>query len=193
MKTTAVVLAAGQGTRMHSYLPKVLHPLLGRPLASYSLDAARQATGEQPVAVIGHGADQVRQALGDSAEFVLQEEQLGTAHAVGQAESLLRDVADLVLVTAADMPLLTSQTLEKLIRAQQTHPGRSHCWHPSPPGRGLAAAARPAWTGTGGHRRVHMLHPSSLPSVSSTPESIASPPVVVPAGIARIPFEGNIT
>ncbi|OGO40923.1 MAG: UDP-N-acetylglucosamine diphosphorylase/glucosamine-1-phosphate N-acetyltransferase [Chloroflexi bacterium RBG_16_58_14] len=123
MKTTAVVLAAGQGTRMHSHWPKVLHPLLGLPLASYSLDAARQATGEQPVAVIGHAADQVRQALAGSAEFVLQEPQLGTAHAVQQAEPLLRGVTDLVLVTAADMPLLTRQTLEVLIRTQQTHSG----------------------------------------------------------------------
>ena len=123
MKTTPVVLAAGQGTRMHSHLPKVLHPVLGRPLASYSLEAARQATGEKPVAVIGYGADQVRQVLGDSAEFVFQEPQLGTGHAVQQAEALLRGVTDLVLVTPADMPLLTHQTLERLIGAQQTHRG----------------------------------------------------------------------
>ena len=123
MKTTPVVLAAGQGTRMHSQLPKVLHPLLGRPLASYALDATRQASGEKPVAVIGHGADQVRQALGDSADFVIQQPQLGTGHAVQQAEAALRGRTDLVLVTAADMPLLTRQTLEQLIHAQQAHRG----------------------------------------------------------------------
>jgi bifunctional UDP-N-acetylglucosamine pyrophosphorylase / glucosamine-1-phosphate N-acetyltransferase len=123
MKITAVVMAAGQGIRMKSRMPKILHPLMGRPMAFYSLEAARKATGETPVAVIGFGADDVQNVLGDAARYVVQEQQLGTGHAVQQVASLLRGKADLILVTAADMPLLTFQTLEQLIQAQQAHSG----------------------------------------------------------------------
>ena len=123
MRTTAVILAAGQGTRMRSELPKVLHSILGHPLAWYALEAARKSTGTQPVMVIGHAGETVRQALGEVADYVVQEPQLGTGHAVMQAESLLRGEADLVLVTYADMPLVTSETLSSLIKTQQTHAG----------------------------------------------------------------------
>ncbi|MFZ0532639.1 MAG: bifunctional UDP-N-acetylglucosamine diphosphorylase/glucosamine-1-phosphate N-acetyltransferase GlmU [Anaerolineales bacterium] len=123
MKLSAVILAAGQGTRMKSNLPKVLHSLLGRPMAWYVLEAVRQVTGDRPVMVIGHGADQVRQALGDQAEYVLQEPQLGTGHAVMQAEPLLRGKSDLVLVIYADMPLLTGETLGRLVEEAQSHTG----------------------------------------------------------------------
>jgi len=123
MKITPVVLAAGMGTRMKSDLPKVLHPILGQPLAWYALEAARQATGETPVMVIGHAADQVRQAIGEQARFVIQEPQLGTGHAVMQAEALLRDATDLVLVTYADMPLLRAETLRTLVEKQAAHTG----------------------------------------------------------------------
>lgn len=123
MKISAVILAAGQGTRMRSALPKVLHPVLGKPMASYSVKAASHATGTRPVVVIGHGADGVRQALGDIAEYVVQEPQLGTGHAVQQAETRLRGNTDLVLVTTADMPLLTAETFSALIKAQADHPG----------------------------------------------------------------------
>jgi len=121
MKLSAVILAAGQGTRMKSNLPKVLHPLLGKPMAWYTLEAARQVTGGKLVMVIGHGADQVRQGLGDLAEYVLQEPQLGTGHAVMQAEPVLRGKSDLVLVTYADMPLLTGETLGRLVEVAQVH------------------------------------------------------------------------
>jgi bifunctional UDP-N-acetylglucosamine pyrophosphorylase/glucosamine-1-phosphate N-acetyltransferase len=123
MQTKAVVLAAGQGTRMRSEIPKVLHPLLGHPLAWYALEASRQATQTQPVMVIGHAGEAVRQAFGESADYVVQEPQLGTGHAVMQAESLLRGKADLVLVTYADMPLVTAETLSTLVRKQQAHAG----------------------------------------------------------------------
>jgi bifunctional UDP-N-acetylglucosamine pyrophosphorylase/glucosamine-1-phosphate N-acetyltransferase len=123
MEVRAVILAAGQGTRMRSKLPKVLHPILGKPLVWYSLEAALQASGTKPVIVIGHGAEEVRKSLGDAAEFVLQEEQLGTGHAVRQAESLLRGKSDLVLVTYGDMPALSSNTLTQLIQAQASHAG----------------------------------------------------------------------
>ena len=123
MQTKAVVLAAGQGTRMRSELPKVLHPILGHPLAWYALEASRQATQAQPVMVIGHAGETVRQTLGEVADYVVQEPQLGTGHAVMQAESLLRGQADLVLVTYADMPLVTAETLSTLVIKQQTHAG----------------------------------------------------------------------
>jgi bifunctional UDP-N-acetylglucosamine pyrophosphorylase/glucosamine-1-phosphate N-acetyltransferase len=123
MKIKSVILAAGHGTRMRSSLPKVLHPLLGRPMIWYALETTQTVTGSPPVIVVGHAADQVRQMLGDAAQFMLQEPQLGTGHALRQTESLLRGDAELVLVTTADMPLLTPETLEKLLQAQKEHSG----------------------------------------------------------------------
>lgn len=123
MRTMAVILAAGQGTRMKSNLPKVLHPLLGRPMVDYVVDVASQVTGSRPVLVIGHEAEAVKRAVGNTAETVLQAPQLGTGHAVQQAETRLRDSADLILVAYADMPLLTVETLQSLIQAQDSHGG----------------------------------------------------------------------
>lgn len=123
MDLSAIVLAAGQGTRMRSSLPKVLHPLLGRPMVWYALETAQKVAGTKPVLVIGHGAEQIRQVVGDAARFVLQETQLGTGHAVLQAEPLLKESSTLVMVTYADMPLLSEQTLRKLVEGHQAHPG----------------------------------------------------------------------
>jgi len=124
MNISAVILAAGQGTRMRSNLPKVLHPLAGRSLAWHALETARQVTGAPPVMVVGHGAEAVRSTLGeDAAEYVLQSPQLGTGHAVLQAEPVLRARSGLVLVTYADMPLVTAETLRQLITAHQAHNG----------------------------------------------------------------------
>jgi bifunctional UDP-N-acetylglucosamine pyrophosphorylase/glucosamine-1-phosphate N-acetyltransferase len=103
---------------MHSSVPKVMHPLLGQPIIGYALSAARIATRAKPTVVIGHGADQVRQYAQNAADFALQEQQLGTGHALQQVESSLRGNTDYLLVTTADMPLLTSDTLLNLI---QTH------------------------------------------------------------------------
>ncbi|MER3513954.1 MAG: bifunctional UDP-N-acetylglucosamine diphosphorylase/glucosamine-1-phosphate N-acetyltransferase GlmU, partial [Chloroflexota bacterium] len=86
MHLAVVILAAGQGTRMKSDLPKVLHPLGGHPLVTYSLNAARTLTDAKPVLVVGHGAERVREVVGDQAVLVLQAEQLGTGHALMQAE-----------------------------------------------------------------------------------------------------------
>ena len=128
MQLTSVILAAGQGTRMHSNLPKVLHPLLGRPLVQYALETAGKVTNTPPVLVIGYGADAIRDAvLKDSAgqppRFVIQEPQLGTGHAVQQAQALLQGQSDLILVTYADMPLITIETLEELLHIHQAHTG----------------------------------------------------------------------
>jgi bifunctional UDP-N-acetylglucosamine pyrophosphorylase/glucosamine-1-phosphate N-acetyltransferase len=123
MKVKAVILAAGQGTRMHSSLPKVMHPLLGRPLIEYVLDNAWTATGSKPVVVVGYGAQTIQQSIGERADYVLQEPQLGTGHAVQQVEPLLSADSDLVLVLLGDMPLLRGETVKQIIQAQESHSG----------------------------------------------------------------------
>lgn len=123
MKITPVLLAAGQGTRMKSKLPKMLHKICGQPMVFYALDAARAVSTETPVVVVGHGAEAVQDAVGEAARFVIQEEQFGTGHAVMQAESLLSGQTDLVLVTYGDMPLLRAETVQKLVAAQKANPG----------------------------------------------------------------------
>ncbi|OQY90111.1 MAG: UDP-N-acetylglucosamine diphosphorylase/glucosamine-1-phosphate N-acetyltransferase [Anaerolineae bacterium UTCFX1] len=123
MKVTAVLLAAGQGTRMKSSLPKVLHPLCGKPMAWHVLEALKSATTDKPVVVIGHGADEVKKYLGDSADCVLQEPQLGTGHAAMQAESLLKGKTDFVIITYADMPLLRGETFARLVETQRLNRG----------------------------------------------------------------------
>ncbi len=123
MKVTAVLLAAGQGTRMKSDLPKVLHPLCGKPMVWHVLEALKSATTEKPVVVVGYGAEKVTQYLSDSADCVLQEPQLGTGHAAMQAEHLLKDKSDYVIVTYADMPLLRGETFQRLVETQRLNTG----------------------------------------------------------------------
>jgi bifunctional UDP-N-acetylglucosamine pyrophosphorylase/glucosamine-1-phosphate N-acetyltransferase len=123
MKITAVLLAAGQGTRMKSNLPKMLHPICGQPMVFYALKAAQAASTETPLVVIGHGADAMRKAIGPLANIAVQEQQLGTGHAVLQAEPALKGQTDYVLVTCGDMPLLRVETLQKLVAAQQANQG----------------------------------------------------------------------
>jgi bifunctional UDP-N-acetylglucosamine pyrophosphorylase / glucosamine-1-phosphate N-acetyltransferase len=123
MKVTAVLLAAGQGTRMKSDLPKVLHPLCGMPMLWHVLEALKSATTEKPVVVVGHGAEEVTKYLGDAADCVLQEPQLGTGHAAIQAEPLLKGRTDYVIVTYADMPLLRGDTFKQLVETQRLNTG----------------------------------------------------------------------
>jgi bifunctional UDP-N-acetylglucosamine pyrophosphorylase / glucosamine-1-phosphate N-acetyltransferase len=123
MRVTAVLLAAGQGTRMKSNLPKVLHSVAGKPMIWHALEAISQSTTEKPIVVVGHGADEVTKYLGDSAQTVLQEPQLGTGHAVMQAEALLKGKTDLVVVCYSDMPLLRGETLQKLVETQKNNKG----------------------------------------------------------------------
>ncbi|MCB9133883.1 MAG: NTP transferase domain-containing protein [Anaerolineales bacterium] len=123
LTTVAVILAAGQGKRMQSDLPKILHQVNGRPMIDYSLKAAIAATCEKPVVVVGHKAHLVVEYIGDQAHFVYQEQQLGTGHAVQQAEKLLSSHCKYVLVLSADMPLLTSTTLKYLVDIQKAHSG----------------------------------------------------------------------
>ncbi len=113
MELTAVIMAAGAGKRMHSELPKVLHPLCGMELVRHAMRAA--AFCGKPVVVVGKGAEQVKQALGESAHYALQAEQLGTGHAVLMAKPYLEGKHGYTLVLAGDMPLLREETLKELV------------------------------------------------------------------------------
>jgi bifunctional UDP-N-acetylglucosamine pyrophosphorylase / glucosamine-1-phosphate N-acetyltransferase len=112
-----VVLAAGQGKRMCSDLPKVLHKLAGKPLLGHVLDTARSLAPSRIVVVHGHGADRVRAELGaDDLGWALQQPQLGTGHAVMQALPLLDDASP-TLVLYGDVPLIEAATLSRLLQA----------------------------------------------------------------------------
>lgn len=123
MDLAVVILAAGEGTRMKSNLPKVLHSLAGRSLVAHSLETARELTDRPPVLIVGHGAQAVKEAVDGEVTYVHQAEQLGTGHAVLQTRDELRGKADLVLVTYADMPLLTAGTLGRLVERQRENSG----------------------------------------------------------------------
>jgi bifunctional UDP-N-acetylglucosamine pyrophosphorylase / glucosamine-1-phosphate N-acetyltransferase len=117
-----VILAAGQGKRMQSNLPKVLHPIAGRPMLTHVLDSAR-ALGAQSVAiVVGHGAEQVKQAYAtqQDIQFALQQPQLGTGHAVLQAVPLLQEAGteDVTIILYGDVPLVQPDTLRALLLAR---------------------------------------------------------------------------
>ncbi len=118
-KRIAIVLAAGKGTRMQSDMPKVLFPVLQRPMIEYVLDALRQVGVEQIICVVGYRADDVRQALNshDDVVFVEQTEQLGTGHAVQMCLDELRKVDGSVVVLAGDSPLVQSSSLKELFEA----------------------------------------------------------------------------
>jgi bifunctional UDP-N-acetylglucosamine pyrophosphorylase/glucosamine-1-phosphate N-acetyltransferase len=118
MSVSVLVLAAGQGLRMRSSIPKVLHHLAGRPLIRYSIETARAVSLQKPVVVVAPEAGAIRCELGDDVEYVIQTPQLGTGHAVQAAETLLRDAADQLVVISADMPLLTSKTLHNMLELQ---------------------------------------------------------------------------
>jgi bifunctional UDP-N-acetylglucosamine pyrophosphorylase/glucosamine-1-phosphate N-acetyltransferase len=108
---------------MKSRLPKVLHPIAGRPMVLYVLDAVTGLIDSKPVLVVGHGAQVVQQAVGDAVTYVLQKQQLGTGHAVLQARKASQGHGDIVLVLYADMPLLSPDTLHSLVEAYQAHAG----------------------------------------------------------------------
>ncbi|WP_318153807.1 bifunctional UDP-N-acetylglucosamine diphosphorylase/glucosamine-1-phosphate N-acetyltransferase GlmU [Paenibacillus vietnamensis] len=115
MKVMAIVLAAGQGKRMKSKLYKVLHPVCGKPMVGHVLDAVREAEAGRTVVVVGHGAEAVKSYLGDAAEYVLQEQQLGTGHAVRQAEALLGAEEGTTIVICGDTPLVQASTIKSML------------------------------------------------------------------------------
>ncbi|NWA04083.1 bifunctional UDP-N-acetylglucosamine diphosphorylase/glucosamine-1-phosphate N-acetyltransferase GlmU [Pseudomonas gingeri] len=115
MSLEIVILAAGQGTRMRSALPKVLHPVAGNSMLGHVIHSARQLNPQRIHVVIGHGADQVREQLAaDDLNFVLQDKQLGTGHAVAQAVPFI--TGDTVLVLYGDVPLIEVETLQRLLQ-----------------------------------------------------------------------------
>jgi bifunctional UDP-N-acetylglucosamine pyrophosphorylase/glucosamine-1-phosphate N-acetyltransferase len=120
MELATIILAAGKGKRMNSHLPKVLHPLLGKPMIQYVIDTARAIGSEKIVLVVGHGKEKVMESTHNhDIEYVVQEQQLGTGHAVQQTTSLFKNYEGDVLILSGDVPLLTTSTLNKLIKVQK--------------------------------------------------------------------------
>ncbi|PID14038.1 bifunctional UDP-N-acetylglucosamine diphosphorylase/glucosamine-1-phosphate N-acetyltransferase GlmU [Sporosarcina sp. P34] len=113
--TYAIVLAAGQGTRMKSDLYKVLHPVCGKPMVEHVIDHIRELNSDRIVTIVGHGAEVVEQTLGNKSEYALQTQQLGTAHAVQQAERVLADLEGTTLVVCGDTPLISTETMAALL------------------------------------------------------------------------------
>jgi len=124
MSMVAIILAAGKGTRMKSELPKVLHCVGGKPMVEHVVRAAKEAGADKEVVIIGHGAEAVRQELGTKVEFAVQEPQLGTGHAVMQAEDVLKTFHGTVLILCGDTPLLNGEELAKFV-AQHKKSGAS--------------------------------------------------------------------
>ncbi len=120
MATTVVVMAAGQGTRMKSDVPKVLHEVAGKPMLLWVLDAAQQLNPDRITVVVGYGAEQVRSILPDGVDHCVQEQQLGTGHAVQTAVDHIGDVsANTVVVLSGDTPALTGEALIELVSGKE--------------------------------------------------------------------------
>ena len=116
MNLTVCILAAGQGKRMHSDRPKVLHEIGGKPLVGHVIDTARALSTHDPIVVYGHGGDQLQAAFADSSViWIEQREQLGTGRAVGQALEAI-PANGMTLILYGDVPLLRAETLERLVK-----------------------------------------------------------------------------
>lgn len=124
MSFSTIILAAGKGTRMKSDLPKVLHPVCGKPMINYPLIEVKKAGAKEIVAVIGHGSEAVRGKLKEDLKeatpnFVIQEEQLGTGHAVKIAEDAIKDKDLPVVILCGDAPLIRSTTIAGLVKSHE--------------------------------------------------------------------------
>lgn len=109
--TTALILAAGEGKRMKSEKAKVLHQINGKAMIEWVYEAARGAGIERCVAIVGHKAEQVIEYMGDRFEYVMQEQRLGTGHAVQQAHRYISESDGYIIVLCGDTPLISSQTI----------------------------------------------------------------------------------
>lgn len=116
----AVILAAGKGTRMKSDLPKVLHEIDGKTLVEYVIDAAHNAGAEDICLVVGHKAELVKERVGNAVTYVLQEEQLGTGHAVKCAADFIGNDGD-TMILCGDTPIITGETLKDLLAYHTNH------------------------------------------------------------------------
>ena len=135
-RTAAVILAAGLGTRMKSRLPKVLHPLSGRPMLAYTIDAAREATGERPIVVYSPATAAVCEVFADAADFALQDEPRGTADALRAGLAAVSDATEEIVAVNADAPLLGAETVRRLIeRRRITGSVMAMTWTESDPRR----------------------------------------------------------
>lgn len=114
-----IILAAGKGTRMKSKLYKVLHPVAGKPMVEHIIDQVEKTNPSEVVTVVGHGAEAIKNHLGERSQYALQEEQLGTGHAVLQAQAHLAGKQGTTLVITGDTPLLTAETLTNLFDYHQ--------------------------------------------------------------------------
>ncbi|MDO5457167.1 MAG: bifunctional UDP-N-acetylglucosamine diphosphorylase/glucosamine-1-phosphate N-acetyltransferase GlmU [Atopococcus tabaci] len=120
-KRYAVILAAGQGSRMKSKLYKVLHPVAGKPMVGHVAEQLEEMSLDKIVTIVGHGAEKVKDYLGQRVDYALQEEQLGTAHAVQQARSLLMGEEGTTVVVSGDTPLLTAESLNAAFGYHEKH------------------------------------------------------------------------
>lgn len=120
---TSLILAAGQGTRMKSRFPKVLHPLLGRPMLQYVVDAAFGAGSSKVIVVVGFEGQQVIDSIGEGLQYIWQREQLGTGHAVMMAQETLAGLSGDLLVLYGDTPLLRVETIEQLVALKRSRQG----------------------------------------------------------------------
>jgi len=109
--------------RMKSAVPKVIHPILGKPILAYAIATAQAVSSLPPVVVVGHASELVMQNINAGVEYAFQKEQLGTAHAVMMAKDCLKGKVDQVMVISADMPLIRKETLEMLIDSQLSNDG----------------------------------------------------------------------
>lgn len=121
----AVILAAGQGTRMKSKLYKVLHPVCGKPMVEHVVDHIQKLNAERIVTVVGHGAEMVQEQLQEKSEYVLQAEQLGTAHAVQQTEPLLGELDGTTIVICGDTPLIRPETMKALYEYHEANKAKA--------------------------------------------------------------------
>ncbi|WLR55093.1 bifunctional UDP-N-acetylglucosamine diphosphorylase/glucosamine-1-phosphate N-acetyltransferase GlmU [Mesobacillus subterraneus] len=112
----AIILAAGQGTRMKSKLYKVLHPVCGKPMVQHVIDQVKSLNINEIVTIVGHGAEKVKDQLGEDSQYALQAEQLGTSHAVQQAGEMLADKEGVTIVVCGDTPLIKGETMEALFK-----------------------------------------------------------------------------
>lgn len=121
MEAAAIVLAAGAGTRMKSKRPKVAHEVLGKPLVRWVVDAARQAGVGRVVSVVGHAREQVIPLIETDCDIVVQQEQNGTAGAVAVCKDALADFNGSLVVLSGDCPLITAQTIARLVEMREQH------------------------------------------------------------------------
>ncbi len=115
MEMSAVILAAGKGTRMKSELPKCAHQIIDKPMVEYVVDSLKELKVQNIIAVVGYGKETIMNLLKDKVQYVIQEEQLGTAHAVKQARPLLEGKEGITIIAIGDMPFIKKETFYSLV------------------------------------------------------------------------------